>query len=80
MRLRAGIVVAVTFEKIDNAPYGKTAAEGKAPSPIPRQPSENFCVGMDDGRPVVNYGAPAPFSGRITQLKSIDKSEVRGQK
>jgi hypothetical protein len=25
-------------------------------------------VGLDDGRPVANYGKPDPFKGRISQL------------
>ncbi|MCL2104139.1 MAG: hypothetical protein FWH21_03675 [Kiritimatiellaeota bacterium] len=27
---------------------------------IPRQPAENFCVGLDDGRPVANYCSVRP--------------------
>jgi len=47
---------------------GKTVAEGKAPGLITQQPAENFCVGLDDGKPVTRYNNPEPFKGRITQL------------
>jgi arylsulfatase A len=48
---------------------GRTVAQGKAAGLIPRQPSEDFCVGHDNRRPVGDYVAPARFTGTIKNLK-----------
>ena len=46
------------------------AATGKAPSLIPRQPAEDFCVGHDNAQPVAAYSNKgAAFRGTITDLK-----------
>ncbi len=42
---------------------------GKAPRTIPQQPKEDFCLGHDNGQPVVTYGKLKPFTGKITELK-----------
>ena len=47
----------------------QTAATGKAPGPISRQPAEAFCLGHDNGQPVANYSKGKPFQGKITDLK-----------
>jgi arylsulfatase A-like enzyme len=47
----------------------QAVVKGKAPGPIPRQPAEAFCLGLDNGNPVANYPKVKPFQGRITELK-----------
>jgi len=47
---------------------GKNVAAGKAPGLLPVQPQEHFCIGLDDGQPVGDYGTQNRFSGRIENL------------
>jgi hypothetical protein len=51
---------------------GRTAAEGKAPGPISRQPSEDFCLGHDNRAAVGDYVAPAPLTGTIRRLNILN--------
>ena len=44
------------------------AVTAKAPGPIPRQPQEDFCVGLDNGQPVAMYSKGKPFAGKLTDL------------
>lgn len=48
---------------------GISVASGKAPSLIPRQPQEDFCLGHDNLKPLANYSAKGPFQGRLSGLK-----------
>jgi hypothetical protein len=43
--------------------------KGKAPSSIPRQPQEDFCLGHDNREPVAKYAKVAPFEGKVSGLK-----------
>ena len=43
-------------------------ATGKAPGPLTRQPQEDFCVGFDNGVPLVDGFDPVRLQGRITDL------------
>ena len=45
------------------------AVTGKARSLIPRQPAEDFCLGLDNGKPVATYTANENFKGSIHELK-----------
>ena len=47
----------------------KVVATGQAPDLLPRQPTENFCVGHDDGKPATVYSSAVPFKGTIKGLK-----------
>jgi arylsulfatase A-like enzyme len=47
---------------------GREIASGKAPSLIPHQPAEDFCLGHDNARPVADYGPAAPFKGTRTDF------------
>jgi hypothetical protein len=49
------------------------ATHGKADGLITSQPSENLCVGFDDGAPVAEYKGSAtdPFQGKISGLKVV---------
>ncbi|MBA4187313.1 MAG: arylsulfatase [Planctomycetaceae bacterium] len=47
----------------------QSIVKGKAPSPVPRQPQEDFCLGHDNGHPVANYSKGKPFVGKITEMK-----------
>ncbi|MFO0801978.1 MAG: sulfatase [Gemmataceae bacterium] len=44
------------------------AVTGKAPGAIPRQPQEDFCVGLDNGQPVAKYSKGKPFAGKLMDL------------
>lgn len=44
------------------------AVTAKAPGPIPRQPQEDFCVGLDNGQSVAMYSKGKPFAGKLTDL------------
>jgi len=46
----------------------RVVATGRAEGPIPAQPSEDFCVGHDNGRPVGDYDGKARFPGVIHGL------------
>ena len=46
----------------------QAAATGKARGVIPRQPAEDFCLGLDNGQPVATYSKGKPFEGKITEL------------
>jgi arylsulfatase A len=48
---------------------GKIVATGKAGGLITRQPAEDFCVGFDNGHPVVDYGRDSKFEGNIFGIK-----------
>ncbi|MDP1797000.1 MAG: sulfatase-like hydrolase/transferase, partial [Planctomycetaceae bacterium] len=43
--------------------------KGNAPGPIPRQPQEDFCLGIDNGQPVTTYPRWKPFVGSVTELQ-----------
>ncbi|HND50874.1 MAG TPA: sulfatase [Pirellulaceae bacterium] len=60
--------------QIDPTP-GTAEARAKSPGLLSRQPAENFCVGHDDARPLVEYSGGA-FSGRLAQLKIVVEAEV----
>jgi hypothetical protein len=47
----------------------QAAVSGKAPSLVPRQPKEDFCLGHDNGQPVANYSKRQPLQGTIMGLK-----------
>jgi hypothetical protein len=59
----------------------QSAATGKAPGPIQRQPHERLCVGFDDGRPVANYkfDPKEPYQGEISGLKVLTGVVGSGQ-
>ena len=44
------------------------AVTAKAPGPVPRQPQEDLCVGLDNGQPVAMYSKGKPFAGKLTDL------------
>jgi len=44
------------------------AFTAKASGPIPRQPQEDFCVGLDNGQSVAMYSKGKPFAGKLTNL------------
>jgi arylsulfatase len=48
---------------------GKIVATGKAGGLIMKQPAEDFCVGFDNGHPVVDYGRESKFEGNISGIK-----------
>ncbi len=45
------------------------AVTGRAAKLLARQPQEDFCLGVDNGKPVANYPGTGLFTGRITDLK-----------
>ena len=45
------------------------AVTGRAAKLLARQPQEDFCLGVDNGKPVANYSGTGLFSGKITDLK-----------
>jgi arylsulfatase A len=47
----------------------QAAVTAKAPSLVPRQPAEDFCLGHDNGQPVATYSQVKPFEGKLTDLK-----------
>lgn len=49
----------------------RKAVTAKAPGPIPRQPQEDFCVGLDNGQPVAMYSEGKPFAGTIADLAAM---------
>lgn len=50
---------------------GEVVATAQAQKLVGRQPQENFCVGMDDARPVAACKARGKFEGKIEGLKII---------
>ncbi len=48
---------------------GQTVATGQAPSLIPNQPAEEFCVGFDSKMPVGNYDGMKRLTGTIENLR-----------
>ena len=48
---------------------GQPAAKGQAPGLIANQPSEDLCVGHDNGKPVGDYDGKALFQGVIANLR-----------
>lgn len=46
----------------------RKAVTAKAPGPIPRQPQEDFCLGLDNGQPLAMYSKGKPFVGTISDL------------
>ena len=72
-RLESGRAVQVTAElqrdgKLRLSADGGAAAETVGTGVLQRQPQEDFCVGMDNGQPVVQP-AGGPFRGRIIRLQ-----------
>lgn len=48
---------------------GEAAASGKATGLLGRQPQEDFCVGLDNVKPLANYPATDKFEGSIDHIK-----------
>ena len=48
---------------------GKVVATGKAAGLLQHQPAEDFCVGHDNGKPVISYPPVKAFKGTIKNVK-----------
>jgi hypothetical protein len=47
----------------------RVVASGRSAGLIPRQPQEDFCVGLDNGKPVTSYSIKRPFVGTVSGLE-----------
>ena len=69
--IRGAVTIKASFAKDGTLTLtvgDQKAVTAKAPGPIPRQPQEDFCVGLDNGQPVASYSKGKPFAGTISDL------------